>query len=183
MQVTSIRRKGKKLTPAQLEALSKRLESALKRAGYVTYVYVKGAAIAITNGMGCFTIDPDKHGYNVRTGYHNGLGQHRDRDPKRTTVPTWEQREAFNHLLNDTLDTAGITASIRSAGFVVRSATNGRVDEWDRPLWIPTIEPLTEELAADIEAKRRARRNQMARLRREYLKRREEPIRPRLSLA
>lgn len=169
MQITSIRRKGKKLAAPQLTALASKIGTALKRAGFDTSVYVKGAAIAIANGRGCFTIDPAKHGYNVRLGYYNGFGQYMARAPKRTTVPTWEQREAFNHLLNDVLDAARITASIRSAGFVVRWS-DGRVDEWDRPLWIAGIETLTEEITQDLEARRRARANARARERRAYHK-------------
>lgn len=123
MQVTSIRKRGKKLDQFELIELAIKIQKAFDRAGFRTHVRAVGlSGIHISENSKCFTIDPNIHARNAKyLRYRTEVGL----SWKRTLLPTWQQRVQFNNILNQILDKANITASIRSGIFTIRSVREG----------------------------------------------------------
>jgi len=78
--------------------------------------------------MCSFRINSIIHGYNARidSSHH----QKTIKGYKRTDIPTWEQRESFNHIVNNVFDRYVINATIVSGAFKVRDSREGRIDSW-----------------------------------------------------
>jgi hypothetical protein len=129
MNATRIRtRSGEIPSTDLLLKLEKRLNAAFKRSGFETQVTLKTrSALKIGLHMCSFRIDPEKLGYNADRGF---CGSRCSAGFKRTRTPTWEQRESFNHLVNDAFDALKLSARIKSGPFLVRSALMGRVNVW-----------------------------------------------------
>ena len=129
MRITYMRDKatGKVLSDTEVNNIVERISNNLTHLGFNTGVYAESATtVKIGLHMKCFTIDTVKLGYNARM-------DHRSRSIKgfaRTNIPTWEQREDFNHAVNDVLDAFGVSANIKSGEYKVRCRTDGRVDYW-----------------------------------------------------
>lgn len=120
---------GNKLTDAQLQMLVAMLLSRFNQAGFVTDVSIKSpTSIKIGMHMCCFRIDRSRHRLNYDVGQ---WAQRCKRGYKLTSTPTWEQREAFNHIINDVLDWVHMFANVKSQGFTIRDYNDGRVNNWD----------------------------------------------------
>lgn len=128
MRATYIRNQDKsKLSESELETLCQYIVSKAAKAGFETDASIlSGGAIKIGINMRSFQIIPATLGYNARIGRHVSS----PKGYKRTLVPTWEQREDFNHLVNDAFDKYKLTANIKSGPYTVRTR-EGRVDSWD----------------------------------------------------
>lgn len=132
MRITSIRNKaGSKLSSEEMTQLVSDLKNSIDAMGFETNVYqVNSTSIHLGMHMCSFRIIPQRLGYNARanrctitsckTGY------------KRTTTPTWTQREEFNHAVNNILDSWKLTATIRSGEYSIRTS-KGRINQWDMP--------------------------------------------------
>lgn len=129
MLVTRLRHlSGYKFKPEALEMICKDIVDAQAKAGFVTEAYVvNSTSIKIGLRMRSFVIDPRKLGYNAKMGIHINS----KKGYKRTITPTWEQREAYNHIVNKILNAYDAVANVRSGEYVVRTVENGAVKEWD----------------------------------------------------
>lgn len=133
MRITSLRTKsGKKLTALQIQHLVVKLANKIKKSGFITGVdSVNSSSIRIGLHMKSFTVDVSKLGYNARI---DGYSAKRSKKGYvRTNIPTWEQREQFNHIVNDVLDSLKFSAHIVSGQYLIRNKSHGRVDYWERP--------------------------------------------------
>lgn len=129
MKITRLTINGNKPTWTDLNGLESDLRNSLAAAGFETEVNLGAGKIGMR--MVCFRIIPQRCGENVyvnsytiratKTGY------------KRTTLPTWGQRERFNHIVNDCFDENNASAKIVSGPYIVRSAKEGRVNSWMYP--------------------------------------------------
>jgi hypothetical protein len=127
MRATYIRNRDKsKLTKSELETLCSYIVAKAAKAGFETEAgLLSGGAIKIGMHMCSFRIITSKLGHNARTDRFNKS----PKGYKRTNVPTWEQREDFNHLVNDAFDKYKLTANIKSGPYIVRTK-EGREDSW-----------------------------------------------------
>lgn len=140
MKITRIRKNGKFLTLNQLDKLSSKLNSSFKRAGFETHLTAESkGSLNISLGGACFRINTKKLGYNARV---NRLTlQSTKTGYKRTSAPTWGQREQFNHIINDVLDAQGLDARVVARGgaeadnylTVIREFHSGRINDWRFP--------------------------------------------------
>jgi hypothetical protein len=125
---------GGKPTERFLDDLCEIIVSETAKAGFITGSHrLTGTAIKIGMHMSSFRINTAKLGYNARVGRTSAYGWHGiqcSKGYKRTNVPTWEQREEFNHLVNDIFDRFGLVATIVSGNYTVRTRS-GRVDDWN----------------------------------------------------
>jgi hypothetical protein len=129
MKVTCIR-DSNGLVPSTdlILTLERLLKQRFKAAGFISVVNANTrVSMKIGLHMCSFRIDPSSHGYNADTGY---IGSRCKAGYKRTTIPTWKQREEFNHIINDCFDLLQLSAQIKSGPFVVRDKRSGRVNEW-----------------------------------------------------
>lgn len=125
---------GGKPTERFLDDLCEIIVAKAAKAGFITGSHrLTGTAIKIGMHMSSFRINTAKLGHNARVGRTNAYGWHGIQSPKgykRTNVPTWEQREDFNHLVNDVFDKFGLVATITSGNYTVRTRS-GRVNDWN----------------------------------------------------
>lgn len=128
MKATKMRLKGRKtLTAAQMQRLITSLKRELKRAGFITEVFtINRSSLQIGLRGKSFTVDTSIHGYNAIMGIHVNS----KKGYKRTTIPVWNQRVTFNHIVNDCFDALKVDAAIRSGIFTVRDCVTGRIHEW-----------------------------------------------------
>lgn len=156
MKITSIRIKGKKPEPRTMQAIVNQLQAAFNRTGFLTDV-VATSSTAIKIGLQgkCFTIDISILGYNARLdSYHKTIKGYTI-----TTLPNWEQREQFNHIVNDVLDSFDVRANIKSGLYTVRKKDTGRINSW-WPVNAGNFYPEIVSLDADLEAEGKARLKQ-----------------------
>ena len=132
MKVTNIRtHKGEVPSTDTLLKLERCLLAKFKRAGFVSGVELKTRTrMKIGMHMCSFRIDTAKLGHNADRGY---IGRRCKAGFKRTTIPTWSQRDAFNHIVNDCFDKFRLTARIVSGPYTIRVGLH-RVNAWDRTL-------------------------------------------------
>lgn len=129
MKITKMRTNTNELPSTDtLLKLEKMLNSKFKQAGFVTNVTLGESRSNMKIGlhMKSFTIDPNVCGQNADVGM---VGRMCKKGYKTTTIPTWSQREQFNHIVNDCFDKLKINAKIVSGEYVVRDLS-GRVNEW-----------------------------------------------------
>lgn len=126
MKITSMRAAhGMHLSCGKFASLMNSIECMMNKAGFLTEVsQLTKSSIKVGMRMKCFTIDTNKHGYNARFGTYvqTKTGY------RRTNIPTWKQRVAFNNILNDILDNFGVSCNIKSGMFTIRDK-NGRKNE------------------------------------------------------
>src|SRR5690606_29332298 len=124
---------GGRPTARVLESLCNEIVAEAASEGFITESHVKsGTSVKIGLHMRSFRIDTQMLGHNARVG-NAAYGWNGNQSPKgykRTDVPTWEQREDFNHLVNDIFDRHGLLAKIVSGNYTVRTH-EGRVNYWD----------------------------------------------------
>lgn len=130
MKITGIRNQlGSRLTPTKLLTIRTEIAQAMHREGFITEVEMTEAfQIRVGLHMRSFRIDTRRLGYNADVSPWA-----RKRSVKgyvRTSTPTWEQREKFNHIINDVLDAHGITATVRNSAVYIRTR-EGRINNWD----------------------------------------------------
>lgn len=177
MKVYKIRNaRGEKLTEAKLEQLASVIYRKLKAAGFITDVERVGlSGLRIGLHMKCFVVDTDMHGYNARMPYVNRYVGTIDTTGsvvgfKRTNIPTWDQRVAFNNILNDVLSTYRVSATIKSGPFTVRDGLTVYTErDWLAEAnynQVEQIVTLTPEMEAEARTKRLAYRREQARKRR-----------------
>lgn len=131
MKITKLRLNGKKLDGHELTSLMNSLQRSLTKAGFMTDVSIlNSSSIRIGQHMRSFSINVDKLGYNAQI--NNFTISRTKKGFKRTNVPTWGQREQFNHIINDVLDRFQYTGNIKSGEYIVRDET-GRVEGWELP--------------------------------------------------
>lgn len=131
MKITAIRKNGQKLNSDQMNELVKDLDINLFNAGFVTEVrQLNSTSVKVGLYMCSFRINPAKLGYNARA---NSITLNTVKKGfKRTTIPTWNQREDFNHIINNILDKKKLDARVKSGEFIVRDY-DGRKNYWDMP--------------------------------------------------
>lgn len=129
MKISRIRtRQGLKLNHNQMLQLQNELKAMITSKGFITGVSIaSSSAIRLGLHMRSFVIDTIVHEYNARPNRNSRA----KKKYKRTNLPTWQQREQYNHAINDVLDRLDYTASITSGPFVVRDPISGRVHEWN----------------------------------------------------
>jgi hypothetical protein len=128
MKVTGIRtNKGLKLTESELNTLCQTIVTKAAKMGFKTGAsIISNGSIKIGLHMQSFRIITSKLGHNARVRRYVDS----PKGYKRTNVPTWDQREDFNHLINDILDHWKLSANIKSGPYEVRSKADGRVNNW-----------------------------------------------------
>ena len=133
MRVTNIRNKfGNKLTELQMQHLLTKLAGKIRQAGFITEVErINASSIRIGLHMKSFTVDVARLGYNARV--HGWSAKRSTKGYVRTNIPTWEQREVFNHIVNDVFDSLKYSARITSGEYLIRDKSSGRVNEWEKP--------------------------------------------------
>ncbi len=147
---------------------------AIRSAGKPKRVSVPSIGLKIGLHMCSFRINPEVHGYNGRIDrYSKTVAGY-----KRTAVPTWNQREDFNHLINEVFDTWKLSAVIKSGPYTVRTKS-GAVTNWNpigQGFHGYQSEIMPESEARDccdsdrLENEARLKRNETARLKRIQLK-------------
>lgn len=104
------------------------LERAFKKAGFVSGAKVTGSSsLKIGLHMCSFRIDTAKLGHNADT---SCVARKCKAGFKRTNIPTWKQREAYNHLVNDVFDKFYLRARICNSVFEIRNYEAGRINKW-----------------------------------------------------
>ena len=128
MKVTSIRtRTGEIPSTHTMLILESMLKNAMKKNGFISDAQaITRTSMKIGLHMCSFRIDVNVHGYNQDVGY---IGSRCKAGFKRTSIPTWSQREDFNHMVNDCFDRLKLSATIKSGTFVIRTK-EGRVNAW-----------------------------------------------------
>ena len=117
MRITKITIDGKKIGETNMQALAKVLREKIQEAGFITDVdVVNSSCIKLGLHMKSFIIDTKVHGYNTR---HNPYS-----NPRRTSVPSWNQRVEYNNIVNKCLDKYNISANIKSGCFTIRQGVN-----------------------------------------------------------
>lgn len=164
MKVTCMRKDGRKLTWGELDDVCNALIARFEFSGFITEVHQLGlTSIKIGLRMRSFRINTEMLGHNARLGYLNGLRQlmqcsHTDVGFKRTDVPTWEQREEFNHIVNAVFDKYDISANIKSGPYTIREGLVA-VKHWDDfQGQQQSVVPLTEEMKAEAKRIRKEKR-------------------------
>lgn len=139
MRITGIRDKdGSKPELTLLDNVCEVLIGRAAKKGFLTGAERgKGFSIHVGQNSRCFSVDVERLGHNARVGTYVSS----PKGYKRTNVPTWEQRENFNHIINDVLDMYGLKANIKSGPYVVRNKDTGRVDEWTPLRWDGSEDP------------------------------------------
>jgi hypothetical protein len=135
MRISSIRDKyKKKLNRERLDQLARDLENTVRAKGFESYAaVVNGSCINISASGRSFYINTKLLDYNAEWSCHteSDFKDGKSKKPfRRSITPTWEQRESFNHLINDVLDDYGISANIKSGQYQVRYKDSGRVNDW-----------------------------------------------------
>lgn len=127
MKITRIRDKdNKKLDRHVLEQIAKELELKAAMLGFIHYAYVDGSSIRTGINSKSFVINTGMLGHNGRVGrFVDSVKGY-----KRTNLPTWEQRVAMNHLVNDVLDSYEVSANVKSGNYIVRTSSGDRVSSW-----------------------------------------------------
>lgn len=140
MKATHIRTvKGEIPSSETVLKLERLLLKKIKSIGFISNVTIlTRSAVKIGLHMCSFRIDPAVHGHNEDYGY---CGSRTKKGFKRTCIPTWGQREDFNHLVNDCFDELSLSARIMSGPFKVRDLKEGRVNEWS-----PSVTPYSDRL-------------------------------------
>lgn len=130
MRATCIRTKtGELPSTDQILALEKLLKKKMHEKGFISDAKtLTRSSMKIGLHMCSFRIDTRIHGHNADVGY---IGSRCKAGYKRTTIPTWNQREEFNHLVNDCFDKLKLNAKIMSGPFKIRCKTMGRINEWN----------------------------------------------------
>lgn len=153
MKVTKMKYKNTLPSTDVLLKLERMLKDKFKKAGFNTEVTLGDTRHNMKIGlrMKCFTIIPSVCGYNADVGYH---GSTTSKGYKKTCLPTWSQREEFNHIVNDCFDACKMSAKIVSGSFDIRTL-DGRVNEWspmnaynggDRLFEIQPLDEVEEEV-------------------------------------
>ena len=162
-----------------LEDIAADLRLKIADEGFITEVrVVNSSRIDLGLHMKSFVVDTKIHGYNTRHNPHS--------NPKRTQVPSWDQRVLYNEIVNKCLDKYNISANVTSGCFIIRKGTES-MSEYDwhdqKPEWMYHNESrgYYVEEGFDEDAFKE-RRRQAARERRAKAKQREEQ-RPHLKLA
>jgi hypothetical protein len=132
VKITKLRNKdGSAIESNQVLLAICKLEHAFAKAGFITDVtQASSSSIRIGLHMKSFVIDTEKLGSNARVNHFtikSKKGYHK------TNIPTWTQREEFNHIVNNVLDALKLRANIKSGDYVIRSFESGRVNHWDMP--------------------------------------------------
>lgn len=129
MKVTSIRtHKGKIPSTDTILKLEKSLKNAMTKLGFISDVTLNTrTSIKIGLHMCSFRIDTTKHGHNADYG---NCGIRTVKGYRLTSIPTWSQREQFNHMVNDCFDKLKLDAQIKSGAFPIRDKKTGRVNQW-----------------------------------------------------
>lgn len=129
MRATNIRTKSNEIPSTDtILRLEKLLKSKMHKLGFISNATpLTRSSMKIGLHMCSFRIDTRVHGYNADIGY---IGSRCKAGYKRTSIPTWKQREDFNHMVNDCFDRLGLSARIMSGNFKIRDAKEGRVNEW-----------------------------------------------------
>lgn len=179
MKVTKIRDlKGNKVNEFLVVDVANYIQSEIDKAGFISHASATGpTSMHIGIHMGSFRIDPNMLGYNARL---NNNWQKSPKGYKRTSVPTWEQRVEFNHIINNAFDKFKLKARIMSGEYLVRSFETGRKNSWStlEPYYAPEIETETDarkycnsdELELQHAIKVAEERKQKAKLRRQKIK-------------
>lgn len=136
MRITGIRYKsGSKASEAELKQLCKTAVNKLEVQGFITEAHVlSSSAIKIGLPMRSFRIDVNHIGHNARISQHVSS----PKGYKRTDVPTWDQRVAFNDTVNALLDKWEIVALVKSGCFTVRDKLKGAHSESDWENQVPS---------------------------------------------
>jgi len=129
MKITNIRTKNNEIPSTDsILALEKMLVSKFNKAGFITVVNpLTRASLKIGLHMCSFRVDIDKLGHNADFG---NAGRMCKLGYKKTAVPTWEQREQFNHIVNDCFDKLKLSATIKSGDLLIRHKLDGRINWW-----------------------------------------------------
>lgn len=134
MKAVKIRNsKGCKAEAPVLNRVCMELTARFEKAGFISDAVVTDqGGIRIGLHMRSFTINTAKLGHNYdtspyarkacKTGY------------RRTNTPTWEQREKYNHIINDVFDKFGLKANIYNSFVHIRYSDSGRVYHWNHAL-------------------------------------------------
>lgn len=132
MKITKIRSDNEKLSSTKMTVITNELKQAFNKAGFITEVsIVNSSSIKIGMHMCSFRVDTNKLGYNARI---NSYTVRRCKAGyKKTSTPTWTQREEFNHIINNVLDLYKVKANIKSGDYTVRRFESGRVNQWEMP--------------------------------------------------
>lgn len=130
MKITRLRMQdGTRVDESTILHMEADLRCAFRLNGFETSVDLKAGKIGMH--MHCFHIDTTKLGYNVRINRWTVMkckaGYKRDRNP------TWTQREAFNHIVNNVFDYYLVDAKIVSGTYQIRCHMAGRYDHWEMP--------------------------------------------------
>ena len=131
MKVTRMKNKaGETPSTTELLMLMNTIKHQMNANGFITDVTCGDTRRSMKIGLHMcgFRINTELLGYNHDYGHH---GRTCKAGYKLTNVPTWRQREEFNHIVNDCFDEAGIDAKIRSGHFEIRNPGTGRVDQWE----------------------------------------------------
>lgn len=128
MKITKIRDKnGESVDTYTLERVCIELERRFDKAGFITGVEIRGSAIYCGMRMKSFTIDPKKRGHNADTSRY---AQQTAKGYRRTTIPTWDERKEYNHIINDVLDKFKLKANAYNSVLYIRYYDSGRVNDW-----------------------------------------------------
>ncbi len=129
MKATRIRdHKGEVPSTELILKLEKLLLKEMKAHGYISGVEIKTRTeIKIGLHMCSFRIDTQIHGHNAD---YSHVGRMCKAGYKRTSIPTWSQREDFNHMVNRCFNKLKLSAKIVSGPFLVRSHETGEIINW-----------------------------------------------------
>ena len=115
MKITKIRVKSKtelrKPETHELRTLCSVVETTMLNHGFITEASIVNSTSIKVGNKRQFSIDIERHGYNT---------QHSMGKLKRTRLPSWDQRVAFNNALNNIFSKHGTSANISSGPFTVR---------------------------------------------------------------
>lgn len=133
MRITNLKTKnGKKLDSNEMNVLLCRVAFQIRKAGFITEVSQNNSSsVRIGLHMKSFTIDTSILGHNARV--NEWTLKRCKAGYARTNIPTWTQREEFNHIVNNVLDSLKLTAHIRSGEYTIRTVRDGRVNQWEMP--------------------------------------------------
>lgn len=117
-----------KILGTTMHNLCMELDKQLKLAGFITDVNsYNRTTINLGLHMKSFIVDHNLLGYNARLdhGYRATI-----KGFTRTSIPTWSQREDYNHIVNNVLDQFDVVCNVKSGEYIVRTRDNGRIDNW-----------------------------------------------------
>ena len=141
-------------------ALANELVAILAKKGFVTGVdLVTGTSFKL--GMhGCsFIINTEKLGHNLRKASSKSVTGY-----KRTNIPTWDQRVAYNLIVQKFFDKHNLTAKIVSGKFVIRDGYENMTEhEWRQVMYSNNYEDRVEAMTKDYEQEEKDARKERAR--------------------